>query len=147
MEAEVKAASVKWVGEGTWTPESICFDWDNDSYQVWVCTNTNGSSLANGDSVDLTCAESTEFVCPWTQYYWIGTFEIKLFTSYLHFLFIWILIQLSSHVCVCVSVMYYKSVFRCWMSSYENPPLMCILKLLYTVELQKDLEISTLKLE
>ena len=104
MEAEVKAASVKWVGEGTWTPESICFDWDNDSYQVWVCTNTNGSSLANGDSVDLTCAESTEFVCPWTQYYWIGTFEIKLFTSYLHFLFIWILIQLSSHVCVSVSV-------------------------------------------
>jgi len=64
LEAEVKAASVKWVGEGTWTPESICFDWDNDSYQVWVCTNTNGSSLANGDSVDLTCAESTEFVCP-----------------------------------------------------------------------------------
>ena len=32
------AATVKWVGEGSWTLDNLCFDWDHEAYQVWTCT-------------------------------------------------------------------------------------------------------------
>ena len=38
LEAKVTAATVKWVGEGSWTPDNLCFDWDHEAYQVWTCT-------------------------------------------------------------------------------------------------------------
>ena len=38
LEAKVTAATVKWVGEGSWTLDNLCFDWDHEAYQVWTCT-------------------------------------------------------------------------------------------------------------
>ena len=76
------AATVTWVGEGSWTPDNLCFDWDHEAYQVWTCTvlyctvlyctvlyqvwtctNTEGATLAKGESLQLTCSESSNFRC------------------------------------------------------------------------------------
>ena len=91
------AATVKWVGEGSWTLDNLCFDWDHEAYQVWTCTvlhctvlhctvlhctvlyctvlyctvlyqvwtcaNTEGATLAKGESLQLTCSESSNFRC------------------------------------------------------------------------------------
>ena len=27
-------AEVKWMGDGTWEPESVCFDWTNEDFKV-----------------------------------------------------------------------------------------------------------------
>ena len=63
LEAKVTAATVRWVGAGRWTPDNICFDWDNENYQVWTCVNQNHTSLARGEAVQLKCNESSKFRC------------------------------------------------------------------------------------
>lgn len=53
----VSEASVTWVGEGTWIPDNVCFDWvdPQEKNLVSICRNTNGASLSNGESATLTC--------------------------------------------------------------------------------------------
>ena len=31
-------AEVKWMGDGIWEPESMCFDWTNDDFKVSICS-------------------------------------------------------------------------------------------------------------
>jgi len=57
----VSEASVTWVGDGTWIPDNVCFDWvdPDESNLVSICRNTNGASLSNGESATLTCEFDT----------------------------------------------------------------------------------------
>ena len=34
LEGQVSRAEVKWMGDGTWEPESVCFDWTNEDFKV-----------------------------------------------------------------------------------------------------------------
>jgi len=63
LEGKVTAAVVTWRGEGTWTPDNLCFDWDNTSYEVSICAG-DGSTLASGETMTLTCTQSTQTSCP-----------------------------------------------------------------------------------
>ena len=57
MNGQVSAASITWVGEGTWTPDNVCFDWVDpaETKLVSICRNTMGASLSNGESATLEC--------------------------------------------------------------------------------------------
>jgi len=55
LNGEVTMANVTWVGEGTWTPDNVCFDWDNENTLISICRNTNGASLSTGGTVELLC--------------------------------------------------------------------------------------------
>ena len=45
------------MGEGTWTPDNVCFDWvdPEETKLVSICRNTMGASLSNGESATLEC--------------------------------------------------------------------------------------------
>jgi len=64
MEGEIIDATATWTGEGTWSPDSICFDWDKEANRVSVCTFPEGTSLSHGQSVSLTCAKGDTVECP-----------------------------------------------------------------------------------
>ena len=36
LEGQVSRAEVKWMGDGTWEPESMCFDWTNEDFKVRI---------------------------------------------------------------------------------------------------------------
>lgn len=53
----VTAAMVTWTGEGTWSPNTICFDWDDVTNKVSVCSISPSTEphLTTGQSVSLDC--------------------------------------------------------------------------------------------
>ena len=63
MEGEISNAEVTWTGEGTWSPKSICFDWDKESFLVSICTFPNATTLTNGESATLTCGMGSVTYC------------------------------------------------------------------------------------
>jgi len=63
LDGKVSSARVTWTGTGTWSGSSICFDW-NTNRKVYICTFPGGSSLATGESVDLSCASGDGGECP-----------------------------------------------------------------------------------
>ena len=64
MEGEITAATATWTGEGTWSPDNICFDWDKETNRVSVCTFPAGTSLSNGQSATLACIKGDTTECP-----------------------------------------------------------------------------------
>jgi len=65
LDGRVSNATVTWTGSGTWRGNSICFGWDGrDSRNVYICTLPAGSSLANGDSTELSCKSGGGLDCP-----------------------------------------------------------------------------------
>eukprot|EP00090_Calanus_glacialis_P038285 TRINITY_DN6687_c0_g1_i1.p1 TRINITY_DN6687_c0_g1~~TRINITY_DN6687_c0_g1_i1.p1 ORF type:complete len:690 (-),score=119.86 TRINITY_DN6687_c0_g1_i1:89-2158(-) len=63
LDGKVSSATVTWTGTGTWRGNSICFDW-NASRKVYICTLPAGSSLANGESAELSCETGDGVDCP-----------------------------------------------------------------------------------
>jgi len=63
LDGKVSSATVTWTGTGTWSGSSICFDW-NASRKVYICTLPAGSSLATGESAELSCASGEGVDCP-----------------------------------------------------------------------------------
>jgi len=63
LDGKITSASVTWTGTGTWRGDSICFDW-NANRKVYVCQLPAGSSLANGETAQLTCASGEGIDCP-----------------------------------------------------------------------------------
>lgn len=63
LKGQVNAAVVSWVGSGTWTVDSICFDWSDADVNVWVCSG-DGSSLTAYQEMPLTCEELESRTCP-----------------------------------------------------------------------------------
>jgi len=51
----VSEAEVKWMGDGIWAPESVCFDWTNDDFKVTYCTfdSDNCKEMKNWGKVAL----------------------------------------------------------------------------------------------
>ena len=64
LDGYVQESSVVWTGEGTWSPKSICYDWDKEANRVFVCTFPDGTSLSNGQEAVGSCAISDSLDCP-----------------------------------------------------------------------------------
>jgi len=56
LDGSVSAALVTWTGSGTWSPVSICFDWDDDNSYVTICTFEPGTTVTPGEEKSLGCA-------------------------------------------------------------------------------------------
>jgi len=63
LEGQISEAEVTWTGEGTWSPSSICFDWDKESFLVSTCTFPEGTTLKNGENAVLTCGMGSVTDC------------------------------------------------------------------------------------
>lgn len=63
LDGKISSASVTWAGTGTWRGKSICFDW-NASRKVYICQLPAGSSLATGETAQLTCMSGDGVDCP-----------------------------------------------------------------------------------
>lgn len=64
LEGRIEESTVAWTGEGTWMPESICYDWDKETNTVSVCTFPDGTSLTYGQSATGTCGAGSGTECP-----------------------------------------------------------------------------------
>jgi len=64
LEGRIEQSTVTWTGEGTWMPESICYDWSKDSNRVFVCTFSEGTSLSSGQSATGSCGAADGTSCP-----------------------------------------------------------------------------------
>ena len=62
LDGQVNAAVVSWEGSGTWTLNSICFDWTDANANVWKCSG-DGSSLSAKQEMALTCKEEKSKTC------------------------------------------------------------------------------------
>jgi len=58
LKGYVTGADVTWTGTGTWSPNTICFDWSDTDQFVTICSISPGTSnhLTNGMSVSLQCS-------------------------------------------------------------------------------------------
>ena len=64
LEGRIEQSTVTWTGEGSWMPESICYDWDDEKVRVSVCTFSEGTSLSSGQSATGSCGAADETSCP-----------------------------------------------------------------------------------
>jgi len=64
LDGLVSAANVVWTGEGQWSPDTICYDWDKDTQVVSVCSFPAGTTLAYGESASATCTYTHGTDCP-----------------------------------------------------------------------------------
>ena len=64
LEGRIEASTVSWTGEGTWMPESICYDWSKETNKVFICTFPDGTSLTNGQSASGSCGVGAGLECP-----------------------------------------------------------------------------------
>ena len=64
LDGYVQQSTIVWTGEGTWMPESICYDWDKENNRVFVCTFAAGTSLTFGKSAMGTCGVADGLECP-----------------------------------------------------------------------------------
>ena len=46
-------AEVKWMGDGTWEPESVCFDWTNEDFKVRIVFYQAGGQGGPPTSIEL----------------------------------------------------------------------------------------------
>jgi len=63
LEGQISEAEVTWTGEGTWSPNNICFDWDKESFLVSVCIFPDGTTLNTGENAVLTCSMGSVTDC------------------------------------------------------------------------------------
>jgi len=59
LDGRISSAEVTWTGSGSWSGESICFDWSDENRKVYICKPPAGTSLGKDESVVLTSAEWT----------------------------------------------------------------------------------------
>lgn len=64
LEGRIEQSTVTWTGEGTWMPESICYDWSKETNRVFVCTFSEGTSLSSGQSATGSCGAADGVSCP-----------------------------------------------------------------------------------
>merc|ERR1711953_1425707 len=64
LEGRIEQSTVTWTGEGTWMPESICYDWSKETNRVFVCTFSAGTSLSSGQSATGSCGPADGTSCP-----------------------------------------------------------------------------------
>ena len=64
LEGRIEQSTVTWSGEGTWMPESICYDWSKETNRVFVCTFSEGTSLSSGQSATGSCGAADGVSCP-----------------------------------------------------------------------------------
>jgi len=63
LEGEITEAVVTWTGEGTWSPVSVCYDWDKTNNRVSICDFPAGTTLQTGESATLTCRQGDTTTC------------------------------------------------------------------------------------
>jgi len=65
LKGKVSAATVTWTGLGTWSPNTICFDWDDPLYKVTICSIVPGTAphLTNGTTIALQCSMDDKREC------------------------------------------------------------------------------------
>ena len=64
LEGRIEQSTVTWTGEGTWMPESICYDWSDEKNRVFVCSFSEGTVLSYGQSATGSCAAADGTSCP-----------------------------------------------------------------------------------
>merc|ERR1712050_641796 len=67
LEGRIEGAEVTWTGEGTWTPHTVCFDWDKETNRVFLCTFPPGTGLSWGESQSGSCEVYPGLECPETE--------------------------------------------------------------------------------
>jgi len=63
LDGLVSEAVVVWTGDGQWSPDNICYDWDKGTQVVSVCSFPVGTNLAYGQSATGSC-ETGGTSCP-----------------------------------------------------------------------------------
>ena len=64
LEGRVLEAEVVWTGQGTWQPDSICYDWDKVTNKVFVCSFSPGTALSYGEAAQGSCRAGETTSCP-----------------------------------------------------------------------------------
>jgi len=63
LDGMVSSAVVTWTGSGQWSPDTICYDWDNEKQVVSVCSFPEGTTLAHGEQATGACSVA-DISCP-----------------------------------------------------------------------------------